>query len=94
MISSAKTTPDMVKVLRRSAKQLKRESNIKRDAILSVLPPAGLAGMTFLVFGVFALYLGPMLGSNADIMGHGFPIVLAVLSISFWVLLVVAVVAT
>lgn len=94
MISSAKTTPDMVKVLRRSAKQLKRESNIKRDAILSVLPPAGLAGMTFLVFGVFALYLGPMLGSNADIMGPGFPIVLAVLSISFWVLLVVAVVAT
>ncbi|WP_236410342.1 hypothetical protein, partial [Escherichia coli] len=50
--------------------------------------------MTFLVFGVFALYLGPMLGSNADIMGPGFPIVLAVLSISFWVLLVVAVVAT
>jgi len=50
--------------------------------------------MTFLVFGVFALYLGPMLGSNADIMGPGFPVVLAVLSISFWVLVVVAAVAS
>jgi type II secretory pathway component PulF len=94
MISSAKTTPDMVKVLRRSAKQLKRQANIKRDAILSLLQPAGLAGMTFLVFGVFALFLGPMLGSNADIMGPGFPIVLAVITFAFWALLAIALAAS
>lgn len=85
MIASAKTTPDMVNVLHRSAKQLKDESNIKRTVVTSLLHPAGLAIMVVAVFGFFALYLGPTLGDNTEVMGPGFGVVLDIISTAFWI---------